>query len=158
MQASEILIIDDSPTILNVVEVALSKAGFRVATAPGGAAGLALVRAAESKPALILLDYAMPDMDGAACCLALAADRALAGVPVILMVTKGDDLEEKLAKAPNVVDYITKPFSPEAIAGVFSHVIEKQGHGNGAAADKPADKPAALAEALFGSALTGAAQ
>src|SRR3954452_20006224 len=109
MQA-EILIIDDSPTILNVVEVALSKAGFRVATAPSGAAGLALARAAESKPALILLDYAMPDMDGAACCQALAADRTLASVPVILMVTKGDDLEEKLAKAPNVVDYITKPF------------------------------------------------
>lgn len=150
MLGEQLLVIDDSPTVLKVVEVALTKAGFRVATATSGAAGLALARGTSPPPSLILLDFLMPDMDGAACCQALAADRALAGVPVVLMVTKGDDLEEKLAKAPNVVDYITKPFSPEAIAGLVSHVIEKRRSGGAGAAEKsPAvtdalSKPAAV--------------
>jgi CheY-like chemotaxis protein len=144
MMGEQLLVIDDSPTVLKVVEVALTKAGFAVTTAGSGAAGLELARAAQAAPALILLDLLMPEMDGAACCLALAADPRLAGVPVVLMVTKGDDLEEKLAKAPNVVDYITKPFSPEAITGLVTHVIEKRRLGQGG----PSETSPAIAEAL----------
>jgi CheY-like chemotaxis protein len=142
MAGELLLVIDDSPTVLRVVEGALTKAGFDVATAAGGAAGLAMARETGRTPAAVLLDGLMPDMDGAACCQALADDPALAGIPVVLMVTKGEDLEEKLAKASNVVDYITKPFSPDAITAVMTHVIEKRRRGAGA------DKPVAVVEAL----------
>jgi CheY-like chemotaxis protein len=144
MSAELLLVIDDSPTVLKVVENALAKAGFQVATAGGGQAGLAAAREADPPPVLVLLDGFMPDMDGAACCQALAAERGLANVPVILMVTKGEDLGEKLAKAPNVVDYITKPFSPEAVVAVVTHVIEKRRAGG----QPSGGKPAAVTEAL----------
>ena len=71
-----------------------------------------------------------------ACCRALAAIDRLAGVPIVLMVTKGDDAEDRLARAPNVVDYITKPFSPDAVAAVVTQLVEtrRSGKRRGAAA------------------------
>ena len=146
MPGEQLLVIDDSQTVLRVVEGALSRAGFRVATATGGAAGLALARELKSPPVLVLLDGVMPGLDGAACCRVLAADPRLGNVPIVLMVTKGEDLEDRLARAPNVVDYITKPFSPEAITAVVTHLIEKKRQGT--AADASAAHPAAVTEAL----------
>jgi DNA-binding response OmpR family regulator len=150
MHGQQLLVIDDSATVLKVVEVALTKAGFEVATATGGAAGLALAREAEPVPELVLLGSMMSDIDtnGAACCRAMAADPRLAAVPVVLMVTKGDDVEEKLAKASNVADYITKPFSPEALTAVVAHVIDKRRQRGGAAATGPGQGPEVVAEAL----------
>jgi hypothetical protein len=58
-------------------------------------------------------------------------------VPIVLMVTKGDDAEDRLASAPNVVDYITKPFSPEAVAAVIAQVVETRRSGSGAATAEP---------------------
>ena len=130
MPAEHLLVIDDSPTVLKVVEVALTKAGYLVATAAGGPAGLARAREGEAPPDVILLDSAMPGPDGVETgfdiCRQLATDARLGKIPVILMAPKGEDLEQKFSKASNVVDYITKPFSPEAIQAVVSHVVEKR--------------------------------
>ena len=128
MSGEQLLVIDDSPTVLKVVEGALARSGYRVAVASGGQAGVALARDLSPPPVLVLLDGDLSDvdsnLDGAACCRALAAIDHLAGVPIVLMVTKGDDAEDRLARAPNVVDYITKPFSPEAVAAVVTHLVE----------------------------------
>jgi DNA-binding response OmpR family regulator len=152
MAGEQLLVIDDSPTVLRVVEGALAKAGFRVATATGGAAGLALARELDSAPVLVLLDGVMPDLDGAACCRVLAADPRLSNVPIVLMVTKGEDLEDRLARAPNVVDYITKPFSPDAITAVVTHVIQKKRQGMSTAAAPPDAVSEALSHATDGAA------
>jgi CheY-like chemotaxis protein len=87
------------------------------------------------------------DLDGAACCRALAAMDRLAGVPIVLMVTKGDDVEERLARAPNVVDYITKPFSPEAVAAVVTQVVQTRRSGSSAATVE-AERERALARSI----------
>lgn len=150
MPAEHLLVIDDSPTVLKVVEVALTKAGYFVATAAGGSAGLARAREGGSPPDVILLDSAMPGPDGVETgveiCRQLATDTRLAKIPVILMAGKGEDLEQKFSKASNVVDYITKPFSPEAIQAVVSHVVEKRTSGKAGAVG--GGRPAAVSEAL----------
>jgi CheY-like chemotaxis protein len=147
MPAEHLLVIDDSPTVLKVVEVALTKAGYLVATAAGGPAGLARARQAGAPPDVILLDSAMPGPDGVETgfdiCRQLASDARLGKIPVILMAPKGEDLEQKFSKASNVVDYITKPFSPEAIQAVVSHVVEKRTSG-----PRSAGRPLAVTEAL----------
>ncbi|HET6146345.1 MAG TPA: DUF4388 domain-containing protein [Polyangia bacterium] len=118
MLGQQLLVIDDSPTVLKVIEAALIKLGHRIAAATGASAGLALAREMETAPALVLLDAAMSDKDGVACCQELASLPHLGGAPIVLMVPKGADPEDRLARAPQVVDYITKPFSPDAIAAL----------------------------------------
>jgi DNA-binding response OmpR family regulator len=123
MAGETVLVIDDSPTILKVVQLVLTKAGFRVETAADGEAGL--VAARQTRPDLILLDFVMPRMNGYQVCRSLAADGDLRAVPVVLMSAKGDQVGERFVKVMGIVDYITKPFSPEAITAVVQHTIAK---------------------------------
>lgn len=129
MAGERVLVIDDSPTIVRVVQLVLTKAGFEVMAAPDGEAGLAAARA--QVPDLILLDFVMPKMNGYQVCRELANDETLAEVPVVLMSAKGDQVGERFVKVMGIVDYITKPFSPEAITAVVQHTISKYGKGNG---------------------------
>jgi DNA-binding response OmpR family regulator len=126
MPGEHLLVIDDSPTLLKVVESTLTRAGYRVDTAADGLSGLSLVREARTVPDLILLDGVIPGTDPAEICRELAGDATLGRVPVIVMATKGDDLEARFARASNVVDYISKPFSPDALQAVVSHVVESR--------------------------------
>jgi CheY-like chemotaxis protein len=125
MAGELVLVIDDSPTITKVVQLVLAKAGYDVRTAPDGEAGLEAARA--QRPELILLDFVMPKMNGYQFCRELAADKSLKDIPVILMSAKGDQVGERFVKVMGIVDYITKPFSPEAITAVVQHTIVKYG-------------------------------
>jgi DNA-binding response OmpR family regulator len=143
MPGEHLLVIDDSPTVLKVIETTLTKAGYFVDTAPGGVEGLSQARdTGGTTPALILLDCGIPNLDGVAFCRQLAEDRRTARVPVVLMAPKGEDLEERFARATNVVDYITKPFSPEALQAVVSHVVGGRG-GAPSVAPSPTPSPPA---------------
>jgi DNA-binding response OmpR family regulator len=184
MAGENLLVVDDSPTILKVVESALTRAGYRVDTALDLASGLAL--ALSRRPAVILVDSLLPgsssagaqpsqpadnldvgDADrqptgGVLLCGALAGDSTLSRTPVVLMTAKGEDLESRYAHTPNVIDYITKPFSPETLVALVTHVIEKTGarpSAASAAPGRPGLSPSAVAEALSrssGPARTGA--
>jgi DNA-binding response OmpR family regulator len=128
-----ILVIDDSPTILKVVQLVLTKAGFAVHTAQDGEEGIA--KAIKTQPKLILLDFVMPKMNGYQVCRALADNIDLKEVPVVLMSAKGDQVGERFVKVMGIVDYITKPFSPEGITAVVQHTIAKYGQRDGAPAN-----------------------
>ena len=123
MAGELVLVIDDSPTITKVVQLVLTKAGYQVQTAVDGEQGLVAVRA--QRPELILLDFVMPRMNGYQFCRELTADAKLRDIPVILMSAKGDQVGERFVKVMGIVDYITKPFSPEAITAVVQHTIGK---------------------------------
>jgi len=123
MAQPRVLVIDDSPTILKVVQLVLTKAGYDITTAPDGEAGIALAQ--KEKPQLILLDFVMPKLNGYQVCKALSEDPNLADVPVVLMSAKGDQVGERFVKVLGIVDYITKPFSPEAITAVVDHTLKK---------------------------------
>ena len=123
MAAQTVLVIDDSPTILKVVQLVLSKAGFSIETAADGESGLELAR--RRRPDLILLDFVMPKMNGYQVCRAMASEEVLKDIPVVLMSAKGDQVGERFIKVMGIVDYITKPFSPEAITAVVQHSVAK---------------------------------
>ncbi|HEY5946695.1 MAG TPA: DUF4388 domain-containing protein [Kofleriaceae bacterium] len=125
MAGELVLVIDDSPTITKVVQLVLTKAGYQVQTAADGEQGLQAVR--DQRPDLILLDFVMPRMNGYQFCRELSADAKLRDIPVILMSAKGDQVGERFVKVMGIVDYITKPFSPEAITAVVQHTIGKYG-------------------------------
>ncbi len=125
MAGELVLVIDDSPTIVKVVQLVLTKAGYEVVTAGDGEQGLAAART--RRPDLILLDFVMPRMNGYQFCREMSADAALREIPVVLMSAKGDQVGERFVKVMGIVDYITKPFSPEAITAVVQHTITKYG-------------------------------
>jgi CheY-like chemotaxis protein len=129
MPGEYLLVIDDSPTVQKVVERALSEAGHRVLAAADGESALALIRESRAVPELILLDGLIPGRDPADFCRQLTDQPALARVPVVVMIARGQaaDLEERFARASNVVDTIGKPFSPEALQAVVARVVRLPG-------------------------------
>ena len=139
MPDETVLVIDDSPTILKVVELVLTKAGYHVMTAADGDEGIEAAK--RRRPDVILLDFVMPKMNGYQVCRALHEEQGLSDVPVILMSAKGDQVGDRFVKVMGIVDYITKPFSPEAITGVVQHTITKY-----AQQPPPEEDPALLPE------------
>jgi CheY-like chemotaxis protein len=125
MSGETILVVDDSPTICKLVELSLTKAGFRVETSRTGEGGIEAAQA--HPPDLILLDFLLPDLKGDDVCRAISGNMTLAQVPVIVMSAKGEDIGECFAVMSNVKNIISKPFSPEALLAVVSHTLEKDG-------------------------------
>ena len=125
MTGETILVIDDSPTIVRVVQIVLTKAGYRVECADNGAAGLEKARLV--RPALILLDFVMPNMNGYQFCQEINRDDNLRNIPIILVSAKGDEVGDRFVSVMGIVDYITKPFSPEALLAIVHHTVDKHG-------------------------------
>jgi CheY-like chemotaxis protein len=123
MSRERILVVDDSPTILKLVQLALTKADYRVTTAASAVQGLAAAR--EEQPALVLLDSDMPDMDGLALAAAMAEDPRLASIPVVMMNARAGQ-EGRAPRPANLFDAISKPFSPEALLAVTGHVLARR--------------------------------
>ncbi len=116
-----IMLVDDTPANLNLLEQMLRAQGYRVLAFPKGA--LALRAAAKSPPDLILLDIMMPEMDGFEVCCQLKADAALKDIPVIFISALSETPDKIRAFAAGGVDYVTKPFQEEEVlARVGAHL------------------------------------
>jgi GAF domain-containing protein/CheY-like chemotaxis protein len=109
-----VLVIDDDPTVRDLMDRFLVKQGFSVVTAASGIEGLRLAR--EVRPAAITLDVMMPDLDGWTVLAALKGDPALAGIPVIV-VTIVD--EKSRGYSLGATDYMVKPIDRDRLAGVL---------------------------------------
>jgi CheY-like chemotaxis protein len=110
-----VLVVDDDPVARDLLQRALSKAGFRVECATDGEEALQLARTL--RPEAITLDVMMPGVDGWATLAALKADPALADIPVI-MLTIVDDKNKGYALG--AADYMTKPFDREQLAATLA--------------------------------------
>jgi len=116
-----VVIVDDEPENLNVLETMLSHAGYRVAAFPRGA--LALAAAREEPPELILLDISMPEMDGYEVCRRCKADARLRHIPIIFLSALTEISDKARAFEVGGVDYVPKPFAQaEVLARVGTHL------------------------------------
>ncbi|HEY5997053.1 MAG TPA: ATP-binding protein [Candidatus Deferrimicrobiaceae bacterium] len=116
-----ILVVDDTPANLQLVESILQEKGYTVRAAISGRMALKAVR--HQLPDIILLDINMPEMNGFEVCRALKADPALAGIPVIFVSAAVETADKLHAFQEGGVDYVTKPFQPlEVLARVEVHL------------------------------------
>lgn len=116
-----VLIVDDTPANLRLLADLLKEGGCEVRVAPSGQ--LALDLAARHLPDLILLDIAMPGMDGFEVCRRLKADPACRSVPVIFISASTEEEDKVRCFREGGVDYVTKPFqSAEVEARVEAHL------------------------------------
>jgi DNA-binding response OmpR family regulator len=123
MSKQTILAVDDSPTILKILEVILKQAGYEVVIAHDGLEGIHLAK--QIKPDLIVLDFIMPKMNGFQVCKAMRKDEDLKATPIILMSAKGDKVGDKFIDILGAIDYLTKPFSPESILSLIPNVLRR---------------------------------
>ncbi len=118
---SNIMVVDDQPANLKLLEDLLTQQGHAVRSFPRGR--LALDAAARNLPDLILLDINMPEMNGFEVCRQLKADDKLASVPVLFLSALSETSDKVKAFQSGGVDYITKPFQVEEVtARVETHL------------------------------------
>jgi two-component system response regulator MtrA len=111
---ARILLVEDDPSIREVVAMGLRAAGFEVETAGDGEAGLAAWRA--GRPDLVLLDVMLPRLDGLEVCRAI---RREATTPVVMLTARGDTIDVVVGLESGADDYVKKPFEmPELVARV----------------------------------------
>ena len=119
--AATVLIVDDEPWNVDLLEQELGAAGYRTASAAGGEAALGML--AQAHPDLILLDVTMRGIDGYETCRRLKADEATRAIPVIFLTALKETFEKTRAFGAGAVDYITKPFeTEELLARVGVHI------------------------------------
>ena len=109
-----ILVVDDAPDSIEPIVACLHQADFRTRIATRGERALQLA-AATPLPDLILLDVTMPDMDGYEVCRQLMNNPVTAGIPVIFLTIRNEELDEQLGFDAGAIDYITKPISPPLV-------------------------------------------
>ncbi len=119
--AATVLIVDDEPFHVDLLEQELGAAGYRTVRASTGEEAVAL--AAQAQPDLILLDVRMPGIGGFEACRRLKANEATRAIPVIVLTALTETFEKVRAFREGAVDYVTKPFeTEELLARVGTHV------------------------------------
>ncbi len=126
----KILVIDDEPSIVNLVSAYLKPEGFEVYTASDGNAGLKAARA--YKPDVIVLDLMLPGLDGLE---VLSRLRRESQVYVILLTAKTEETDRVVGLSVGADDYVTKPFSPRELVARIKAALRRLQAEPGAGAD-----------------------
>ncbi|MBI4719716.1 MAG: response regulator, partial [Chitinivibrionia bacterium] len=99
----------------------LGAEGFEVITANNGE--LAIEKARQERPDLIVLDIMMPVLDGYETCRRLKRLPETKDIPVVLLTAKGRDVDKRLGFEVGAIDYIVKPFSPNSLIGRIQEIL-----------------------------------
>ena len=122
---ARILVVDDEPEAIELVEFNLKQAGFDVVTATDGAE--ALKKARSNQPNLIVLDLMLPEIDGLEVCKMLRRDPATIAIPIIMLTAKAAELDRVLGLELGADDYVSKPFSPRELVLRIKKIIQRGG-------------------------------
>ena len=118
---AEILIVDDEPANVDLLEQELSDAGYRTVSASSGERAIEISQ--RKQPDLILLDVMMGGIDGYETCRRLKAAEATRAIPVIFLTALGDSFQKVRGFGAGAVDYVTKPFdNEELLARIRTHL------------------------------------
>ncbi len=109
----KILVVDDEPDALDLIQFNLKGAGYDVVTADDGAE--AIKKARSTQPALVVLDVMLPEVDGLEVCKTLRREPATAAIPIIMLTAKAAEIDRVLGLELGADDYLTKPFSPREL-------------------------------------------
>jgi DNA-binding response OmpR family regulator len=120
MDKGTILVVEDEPNIADLVDLYLSRDGFRVVKKATGEDGLAAIR--DQHPRLVVLDVGLPDLDGLEVCRRIRATSAL---PVIFLTARADEVDRVLGLELGADDYLTKPFAPAELVARVKAVLRR---------------------------------
>jgi len=133
----KILVVDDEPDALEILGFKLKEAGYVPLFAKDGARAIAAAR--DERPALIVLDLMLPEVDGLEVCKILRRDPITSGIPILMLTARAAEMDRVLGLELGADDYVTKPFSPRELVLRIKKLL-----GRAKAAEEP------VAELRFG--------
>ena len=121
--SGKIFIIEDEPSIIQLVQHNLEKEGFIVSSSTNGNNGLKEIKKFE--PHLLLLDWMLPDLSGIEICKNIRKDMKLKSLPIIMLTAKGEEEDKIKGLDSGVDDYLTKPFSFNELLARIKAVLRR---------------------------------
>ena len=121
--AKKILIVDDEPHIVKMLQARLEFQEYEVIVATDGQDGLDKVRS--EKPDLIILDISLPKLNGYEVCQALRADEKYKDIPVVMLTASGQALDIMQGMKDGADAYMVKPFDSEALLGILRGFLKE---------------------------------
>ena len=123
--AFRILAVDDEPLILKGLRFSLEQDGYIVEEALDGQSALDMIQSTQYD--LILLDVMLPDIDGLQVCTRLKRDPDTAGIPVIMLTARGDEIDKVLGLEMGADDYVVKPFGVRELVARVKALLRRSG-------------------------------
>ena len=123
MSGETILVVDDEAHIVELSQMYLEQAGFRVRTASNGAQALEAIQ--EEPPALLVLDLMLPGVDGWDVCRRLRSGKTAPQLPIIMLTARDEDVDRILGLELGADDYVTKPFNPRELVARVKAVLRR---------------------------------
>jgi two-component system phosphate regulon response regulator PhoB len=118
-----LLLVDDDPEILKLLQVKLKGQPFKIFTAVEGETAMSIVHT--ERPDLIVLDVNLPGLSGLEICRALKADKNTREIPIIMLSARGEEIDRVLGLEFGADDYVTKPFSPQELILRINNVLKR---------------------------------
>jgi two-component system phosphate regulon response regulator PhoB len=118
-----ILIIEDEPSIAELISVNLTHAGYTVSRALQADEALLLLR--NSKPDLVILDWMMPGKSGVQFARELRSNPSTQAIPILMLTAKGEEADKVLGLDAGADDYVTKPFSPKELVARVKALLRR---------------------------------
>jgi phosphate regulon transcriptional regulator PhoB len=119
----DVLVVEDEPDIRQLLVHHLEREGYRCRQAGTGTEALRAVRA--SAPDLIVLDLMLPEIGGLDVCRRLRGEPATAGIPIIMLTAKSDEVDRVVGLELGADDYVAKPFSPKELVARVRAVLRR---------------------------------
>ncbi|MDA7511556.1 response regulator transcription factor [Verrucomicrobia bacterium] len=119
-----VLVVDDEPDAVELVAFNLKAAGFEVISAEDGE--MALKKARNFSPDLIVLDVMLPSVNGLEVCKILRRDPATSELPIIMLTAKAGEIDRVLGLELGADDYVTKPFSPRELVLRIKNILNRR--------------------------------
>ncbi len=132
-----ILVIEDDPAIVELVQFNLERESYRVASAKTGSDGLTAIR--QQKPDLVILDLMLPEKGGFEICREVRGDPSLATLPIIMLTARGEEPDRIAGLELGADDYITKPFSPRELVARVGAVLRRTARRPGGTSSREAE-------------------
>jgi DNA-binding response OmpR family regulator len=126
-EGEDILVVDDEASVVEVVGLYLRREGFSVRTASNGRQALESIR--DQRPALVVLDVMLPEVDGIEIMRRLRDERQ-SDIPVIMLTARGQEIDRIYGLELGADDYVTKPFSPAELMARVKAVLRRTGGGS----------------------------
>ena len=121
--AKKILVVDDEPHIVMLLEGRSKANGYEVLTARDGVTALEMAK--NKKPDLIILDLMLPKMDGYKVCGLLKKDARFASIPIMIFTARAQDEDRTMGEEVGADAYITKPFDPPTFINKIRELLIK---------------------------------
>jgi two-component system alkaline phosphatase synthesis response regulator PhoP len=122
----KILVIEDDPATLRLIDYSLRHEGYQVLTASNGLEGLR--KAHDAEPDLIILDVMLPGMDGFEICHSLRSEPDTAQLPILMLSAKAQEIDKDTGLKVGADDYLAKPADPSEIVSRVESLLATKKH------------------------------